>query len=152
LTEIVLGARLASFEKLKKFSLHMKPLFDKGFVEGKPLQKIMVDGGAGVNVMPVATFDKLGFKESESVHRLTYVSARLPKEQKDMLCCMVKEFSDCFTWSYTEMLRLKRELVEHKLPIKRGFRPYKLPAINYNPMLYDRIKEEVERLLEAGII
>jgi hypothetical protein len=47
---------------------------------------------------------------------------------------------------------LSRELVEHKLPIKRGFRPYRQPTRNYNPVLYDRLKEKVERLLEAKFI
>jgi hypothetical protein len=37
---------------------------------------------------------------------------------------------------------LSRELVEHKLPIKRGFRPYRQPTRNYNPVLYDRLKEK----------
>jgi hypothetical protein len=55
-------------------------------------------------------------------------------------------------WSYTEMPGLSRELVENKLLIKRGFKPYKQPSRNYNPLLYDRIKEEVEHLLEAGFI
>jgi hypothetical protein len=44
---------------------HMKPLFVKGYVEGRPVQQIMVDGGARVNVMLVATFEKMGFRENE---------------------------------------------------------------------------------------
>jgi hypothetical protein len=55
-------------------------------------------------------------------------------------------------WDYTEMLGLSRELVENMLPIKKGFRPYKQPAQNYNPELLDRIKEEVECLLKANFI
>jgi hypothetical protein len=43
-------------------------------------------------------------------------------------------------------------LVEHVLPIKRGFRLFKQPTQNFNPDLLDRIKEEVERLLKAGFI
>ncbi|WP_225990457.1 hypothetical protein, partial [Flavobacterium sp. SaA2.13] len=39
---------------------HMKPLYLKGFVNGKPLTKMFVDGGAAVNVMPYTTFRKLG--------------------------------------------------------------------------------------------
>jgi hypothetical protein len=65
---------------------------------------------------------------------------------------MLKEFMDCSTWDYTEMPGLSRELVEHVLPIKRGFRPFKQPARSFNPELLDRIKEEVERLLRAGFI
>ena len=47
---------------------------------------------------------------------------------------------------------LSRDLVEHRLPIKTGFRPYKQPARRFNPAIYDRIKEEINRLLEAGFI
>nr|AAM08874.1 Hypothetical protein with similarity to putative retroelements [Oryza sativa Japonica Group] len=39
---------------------HLKPLYVKGFVNGKPMSKILVDGGAAVNLMPYATFRKLG--------------------------------------------------------------------------------------------
>jgi hypothetical protein len=41
---------------------------------------------------------------------------------------ILKEYVDCFTLSYSEMPLLSRELVEHRLPIKDGFRPYKQPA------------------------
>jgi hypothetical protein len=42
--------------------------------------------------------------------------------------------------------------VEHKLPIKPGFRPYKQLTRNYNTELYDRIKEEVDWLLKVEFI
>ena len=32
----------------------------KGFVDGKPMNKMLVDGGASVNLMPYTTFRKLG--------------------------------------------------------------------------------------------
>ena len=35
---------------------------------------------------------------------------------------------------------LSRDLVEHCLPIKAGFRPYKQPAMCFNPVMYDQIK------------
>jgi hypothetical protein len=47
---------------------------------------------------------------------------------------------------------LSRELVEHRLPIKTGFGPYTQPTRRFNPIIYDRVKEEVERLLNAGFI
>ena len=49
------------------------------------------------------------------------------------------------------MPSLSRDLVEHRLPIKAGFRPYKQPARHFNPAMYDRIKEEINRLLDAGL-
>jgi hypothetical protein len=49
------------------------------------------------------------------------------------------------------MPNLSRELVQHQLPIKTGFRPYKQSARRFNPIIHDRVKE-VERLLDAGFI
>jgi hypothetical protein len=62
------------------------------------------------------------------------------------------EFIDCFAWTYMEMSGLSKELVEHVLPIKKGFKPYKKPSRNFSLELLGRIKEEVERLLEAKFI
>ena len=50
------------------------------------------------------------------------------------------------------MPSLSRDLVEHRLPIKAGFRPYKQPSRCFNPVMYDRIKEEINCLLDAGFI
>jgi hypothetical protein len=47
---------------------------------------------------------------------------------------------------------LSRDLVEHRLPIKLGFRPYKQPRRNINLDIYDRVKEEVNWLLDIKFI
>jgi predicted aspartyl protease len=52
-------AKQASFDKPAK-KRHMRPLYLRGYVNGKPLTKMFVDGGAAVNVMPCTTFRKLG--------------------------------------------------------------------------------------------
>jgi hypothetical protein len=57
-----------------------------------------------------------------------------------------------FAWDYTKMPRLSRELVEHRLPFKAGFRPYIQGARNFKPEIIRRVKEEVDRLLQAGFI
>ena len=38
---------------------HLKALYVKGFVDGKPMSKMLVDGGASVNLIPYTTFHKL---------------------------------------------------------------------------------------------
>ena len=51
----------ATFEKTEDDKRqHLKALFFKGFVNGKPATKMLVDGGAAVNLMPYSTFRKLG--------------------------------------------------------------------------------------------
>jgi hypothetical protein len=52
-------AKQATFDKPAK-NRHMRPLYLRGYVNGKPLTKMFVDGGAVVNVMPYTTFRKLG--------------------------------------------------------------------------------------------
>jgi hypothetical protein len=49
----------ATFDKPVK-NRHMRPLYIRGYANGKPLTKMFVDGGAAVNVMPYTTFRKLG--------------------------------------------------------------------------------------------
>jgi len=39
---------------------HLKALFVKGRVDGQPMTKILVDGGAAINIMPYAVYRKLG--------------------------------------------------------------------------------------------
>jgi hypothetical protein len=34
---------------------HLRPLYIKGYVDGRPMTKMLVDGGAAVNVMPYTT-------------------------------------------------------------------------------------------------
>jgi hypothetical protein len=52
-------AKQATFDKPAK-NRHMRPLYLRGYINGKPLTKMFVDGGAAVNVMPYTTFMKLG--------------------------------------------------------------------------------------------
>ena len=50
----------ATFEKPEdEKRKHLKALFLKGFVDGKPITKMLVDGGAAVNIMPYAMLRKL---------------------------------------------------------------------------------------------
>ena len=57
----------ATFEKPEdEKRKHLKALFLKGFVDGKPVTKMLVAGGAVVNIMPYAMLRKLG-KGSEDL-------------------------------------------------------------------------------------
>ncbi len=59
--KLILSPEQAVFEKPEGTdNRHLKPLYVNGYVNGKPMSKMMVDGGAAVNLMPYATFRKLG--------------------------------------------------------------------------------------------
>jgi predicted aspartyl protease len=64
MVQLALDPVQATFDKLEeKERRHLRPLYIKGHVDGRPMTKMMVDGGAAVNVMPYATYRKLGMGE-----------------------------------------------------------------------------------------
>jgi hypothetical protein len=84
--------------------------------------------------------------------RLSFKKKTLKIDSWSKMIDFLKEYSNCFAWSYTKMLGLSRELVEHRLPIKSGFRPFKQRPRSFRPDLLPRIKDEIHRLLEANFI
>ncbi|GKU99938.1 hypothetical protein SLEP1_g12712 [Rubroshorea leprosula] len=83
---------------------------------------------------------------------ITFVSGLLPPEMRDNIICLLHEFKDCFAWDYSEMPGLDRELVEHRLPINKGYKPYKQLPRRMSPKVILKVKEEVERLHKVGFI
>jgi hypothetical protein len=73
--------------------------------------------------------------------RLAFVNKNMSLEYKDAIIKLLKNYIDCFTWNYCEMPDHRRELVEHRLPIKIGLRPYKQPTRRFNPIIHDQVKE-----------
>jgi hypothetical protein len=88
-----------------------------GFMSADPLEEI--DIGDGV------------------IPRLTFVNKNFGAEYKNNLVELLREYVDCFAWNYQELSGLSRDLVEHQLPIKADFRPFKQHVRCYNPLMYD---------------
>jgi hypothetical protein len=84
--------------------------------------------------------------------RPTFVNKTLEVDPRDEMISLLKEYSDCFAWSYTEVLGLSREIVEHRLPIKFGFRSFKQRPRSFRPDLLPKIKDKIHRLLEGNFI
>jgi hypothetical protein len=84
--------------------------------------------------------------------RLTFVTKTLKVDPSSEMISLLKEYSHCFVWSYTEMLGLSRELVGHWLPIKPGSRPFKQRPRSFHLDLLPRITDEIHRHLEANFI
>ncbi|KAK1668214.1 hypothetical protein QYE76_056373 [Lolium multiflorum] len=59
------GPKNAIFEKPKEPVKHLKPLYVKGHINGSPVARMLVDGGAVVNLMPYSVFKKLGLDEND---------------------------------------------------------------------------------------
>jgi hypothetical protein len=66
--ELVLGAERAVFEKPENSGSHMKPLLIQGHLDGTPIEHMLVDGGASVNILPLSLLKKLGHIEGDLKH------------------------------------------------------------------------------------
>jgi hypothetical protein len=104
----------------------------QGFTSADPLEQVDIGDG--------------------SMPRPTFINQNLKADYKVELIALLKEYINCFAWNDTEMPRLSRELVEHWLPIKNEFKPYKQQPHRFNSIIYDRVKEEINQLLQAGFI
>jgi hypothetical protein len=65
---------------------------EQGFTSADPLEEIDIRDG--------------------KTPRPTFVNKTLETDPRDEMTGLLKEYSDCFAWNYTEMLGLSREIVE----------------------------------------
>jgi hypothetical protein len=57
-----------------------------------------------------------------------------------------------FTWSYDELKTYDTIVIEHKIPLKLGIKPFRQKLRQINPILLPVIEREVKNLLDAKII
>jgi hypothetical protein len=65
---------------------------------------------------------------------------------------LTEEYSNCFSWDYTEIPGLDKSIIEHRLPLKKGFRPFQQRARQMRTEVLEEVKKEIEKMLEAGFI
>jgi hypothetical protein len=65
--QMCLSLKEVVFEKSKESSQHLKPLYIQGHIDRKPISRMLIDGGAAVNLLPYAMFKKLGQEDDELV-------------------------------------------------------------------------------------
>jgi hypothetical protein len=83
------GPKNAIFEKPKEPVKHLKPLYIKGHINGSPVAKMLVDGGAVVNLMPYSVFKKLGLYDDALMKKnmvLNGFDGKEKTEAKGVMC------------------------------------------------------------------
>jgi len=66
--QLDLGPQPIIFEKPKEKSYkHLKGLYLKGFINGKPVNRMLVDTGAAVNLMPYSVLRRLGHSSADLI-------------------------------------------------------------------------------------
>jgi hypothetical protein len=65
---------------------------------------------------------------------------------------LLREYNDMFPMTFTEMKDIEWELCEMKIPLKTEARTIKKRTYILNLMYKQKVKEEIDRMLEVGII
>ena len=61
------GPREAVFQKTSEKDNHLKALYMRGHINGKPVTRMLVDGGAIVNLMPYSLYKKFGGQDEDLI-------------------------------------------------------------------------------------
>ncbi|KAK1385736.1 hypothetical protein POM88_023471 [Heracleum sosnowskyi] len=84
--------------------------------------------------------------------KVTYVGALLPEPLKSKLISFLQENNDVFAWTAADMPGIDPQLITHKLNVDPERKTVKQKKRNFSPERQEAIKQEVEKLLEAGFI
>ena len=73
-------------------------------------------------------------------------------EQRDRYVSLIKKFVDTFAWSYEYLRTFDTDIIQHKIPLKDGSKPFRQKIQKFNPMLVSIIEKYLKRMMDARII
>jgi hypothetical protein len=65
---------------------------------------------------------------------------------------LFKEYVDVFAWKYEDLKTYDTGIIQHRIPLKHGKKPFKKKPRQIIPILFPIIEQEVKKLLDAKII
>ena len=90
----------------------------------------------------------LGNKETLPV----IISNKLTSLQEDKLLRVLREFKEALGWSIADMMGISPAICMHKILLEDGVKPVRQVQRRLNLKMMEVVKDEVVKLLEAGII
>jgi hypothetical protein len=80
------------------------------------------------------------------------ISKYLPPEVKNQYKYLLARYKDILSWSYEELRTYDTTVIEHKIPLKPGVKPFRQKLRQINPILLPMVEREVKNLLDAKMI
>ena len=84
--------------------------------------------------------------------RMVWIAIDLTAAEEALLISTLKEYRDVFAWSYKDLKGVDPKVCQHTIPLKDGAKPRKQRPYTYNDTFARKIKEEIDKLLEAEFI
>ena len=90
--------------------------------------------------------------ETMAEPRLLSIAKDLVPSEKTTMIELLKEYKDVFAWSHEDMQGLDPKFYQHKINLSTNAKPVQQRRYRMNPNYAARIKEEIDKLLKAGLI
>jgi ribonuclease HI len=81
---------------------------------------------------------------TEKNPKFVKLSKYLPAEQKQKYVELLKEYSGVFSWSYEDLRTYDTNIIQHKIPLKPGVKPFRQKLRQINPILLPVIEKELK--------
>ena len=93
------------------------------------------------------------FKEFEvELGKKFFIGKTMCPEEKKEYGLLLASYTDVFAWARTYLRGIPAELGEHQIDLVEGATPVRQRQYRLNPRYSLMVKEEIDRLLEAGFI
>ena len=84
--------------------------------------------------------------------RHVWIATNLSAEEEQELIATLKEYRDIFAWSYKDLKGVDPEICQHTIPMRDDAKPSRQRPYTYNDNFASKIKEEIDKLLDAKFI
>ena len=81
--------------------------------------------------------------------RLVWIATDLAHDEEELLVNTLREYQDVFVWSYKDLKGVDPDICQHTIPMRDDAKPSKQRPYTYNDNFANKIKEEINKLLEA---
>nr|GEV60960.1 reverse transcriptase domain-containing protein [Tanacetum cinerariifolium] len=113
--------------------------------------KLSVDEPPEVKLKDLPHHLEYAFLEGDN--KLPVIIAKeLGSEEKFALIKVLKSYKRAIAWKLSDIQGINPEFCTHKILMEEDYKPAVQHQRRVNPKIYDVIKKEVEKLLDAGII
>jgi hypothetical protein len=73
--------------------------------------------------------------------KIVNISKALPDEQRYRYVSLMKNFVDIFAWSYEDLKTFDTEIIQQKIPLKVGYKPFRRKIRQCNRLLMSIIEK-----------
>ena len=129
----------------KKFTIQDRKIILQQPMREKPEEPgLSYDGPEDAKQVDIA--------EPRTEPRKVWIATDLTPDEEELLISTLREYKDIFAWSYKDLKGVDPAICQHTIPMREEAKPSKQRPYTYNDNFGSKIKEEIDKLLEAEFI